>query len=286
MHRRQNQIVWTLFRIVGAWTPARIRPRFLALAGPMGAVWTIALWGSWLVVGFALLYLTRLDRFVPIEATSGLPWVDALYYSGYVASTLGLGDMVTTSPSLRIVTVVEAMGGFGLFAVSATYVLAISRQRAETGDLALDIASFRHTVTVGGGGVHDAAWSETLTRRAESWASALLSAASAHAQFPLLHYFRPLDARRSLLLQVGWLLSVARRRSLPGGSSNVALGPASADLLYESVVRYLLVLNRDCVPGYFDPLRLDDVLPQRLQARLLRHMCYEVPEESDAEDAG
>lgn len=80
-------------------------------------------------------------------------------------------------------------------------------------------------------------------------------AADAHARFPLVHYFRPLDANRSLLLQMGWLLSLARARSLPGDSSEVALGPASADLLFESVIRYLLVVNRGCVPGSFDPLR-------------------------------
>lgn len=284
LHRRQNQMIWTLFRTVGARMPEGIRSRFLGLAGPVAAVWTIASWAGCLVVGFALLYLTRLDSLVPIEAASGLTWVDAVYYSGYVASTLGLGDLVTTSPSLRIVTVVEAMGGFGLFAMSTTYVLAITRQVAETGDLALDIASFRRTVADRGNRADDAAWSATLTRRAESWASTLLRATDAHARFPLVHYFRPLDANRSLLLQMGWLLSLARARSLPGDSSDVALGPASADLLFESVVRYLLVVNRGCVPGSFDPLRRDDASTERLHARLLRHMSYDIQSASEDEE--
>lgn len=279
VHRRQNQLAWKVFRIVGRRGDGSPRATTLALAGPVIAMMSVAVWAVWLVLGFALLYAPHWASFSTTAAFAPDGWVEVLYYSGYVATTLGLGDVIATTPALRLLTVLEAMGGFALFAVATTYVVSITRELATAGTLALELASSRGT-----GG----AWSspksvfggedgQTVARWTEAWARSLFRLAHAHAQYPLLQFFRATDPDRALPVQLGRVLELVG-------------GPAAADpnllrqathtaypLLRDALLRYLAEVNRSCIPTGFDPLPapLSDVPLERLHVRLLRYTCHD-----------
>lgn len=119
LHRLQNRFLWAVLKRFGRSRGGHDRPRFLALCGPVIAIVSVASWGLWLIVGYGLIYFPFGDAFRTTVA-NGVPSVDAFYYSGYVASTLGLGDIVPAAPGLRLLTVLEAMSGFALFAVATT----------------------------------------------------------------------------------------------------------------------------------------------------------------------
>ena len=95
----------------------------LERCGPVSALSSILSWIALLVLGFSLLYYPAIGRFASEPA--GPDWAEALYYSGYVASTLGIGDLVAPTPTLRLLTVVEALGGYTLLGVSITYLVSI-----------------------------------------------------------------------------------------------------------------------------------------------------------------
>lgn len=278
VHRRQGQLVWSTFRRLSRVVPTRARAAMLSFAGPCAVVAALASWSLWLVTGFALLYVPALDSFSSAASPGPAGLIDAFYYSGYVATTLGLGDVVATTPILRLATVLEAMAGFGLFAVSTTYVLTIAREVARTGVLAEDIASLRELLErISDDGDEKRTARELLLRRMESWAMEILRAANTHTRYPLVHYFRPVESDRSLLVQVGWLMAITESeletRPTPAGPT--APATATGRLLRQSLERYLVRLNRGCLPSSFDPLSIREAPPERLLGRLLRHMSYD-----------
>lgn len=285
VHRRQNQLAWSVFRLLGRRSDGSVRPTVMGLAGPLIAMMSVAVWGVWLVVGFALVYAPHSTSFSTTAAAAPDGWAEALYYSGYVATTLGLGDVVATTPALRLLTVVEAMAGFALFAVATSYVFSITRELATAGTLALELASFRG----GGDGRSQRArfggeGDEAIARWTEAWARSLFRMTHAHGQYPLLQFFRATDHDRALPVQLGRLLDLVSDETDAGGGADVG-GPGArrqassgvSPLLRAALLRYLVEVNRACIPSRFDPLPAPpgEVSAERLHARLLRYTCYD-----------
>jgi hypothetical protein len=121
-------------------------------------------------------------------------WVMVIYYSGYSASTLGIGDVTPNSVIPRVMAIVEALFGFGLFTVSVSYLLSVYSARSAGCSLALTISRY-----IGRREGHDpVALLATMTGRTEdansdAWLSRmafdLASLVELRGQYPLLHYF-------------------------------------------------------------------------------------------------
>jgi len=225
-----------------------------------------------LVIGFALIYRSSLGGLALDETSGAIAWVEAIYYSGYVATTLGIGDVVATTWWLRLITIVEALTGFGLLALATSYVFAISREVTNTSALALEVATLRGTHAFESDEVESKA---ALSRWAEEWARSLFRITDAHGRYPLLHFFRPADPDRSLLVQLAWLLPLAGVHTVEGEADPTHLPPPAKEVLERAITRYLKELNQRCVPRRFYPIPPGEVSLEILYARLLRHMCYE-----------
>ncbi|NIQ81564.1 MAG: hypothetical protein GTN93_26425, partial [Anaerolineae bacterium] len=181
----------------------------------------------WLVLAFALIYAPFVGSFDATTPHLWINWIEAVYYSGYVASTLGLGDVIATSPWLRLLTVLEAMSGLALFAAATMYVLAISRELAGASALALELSGLR----LGGKeepSLFQRADDETIGDWARDWARSLLRESYAHGQYPLLQFFRPTDPDPALLVQLGQLLSLVGEELDPAHSTEFRGFPAAA----------------------------------------------------------
>ena len=242
------------------------------MAGPAGALLTLALWSGWLVFGFALIYRSSLGGLALNETLGAMAWVEVIYYSGYVATTLGIGDIVATTWWLRLITIVEALTGFGLFALATSYVLAISREVTNTSALALEVATLRGTRAFES---DEAESKAALSRWAEGWARSLLRITDAHGRYPLIYFFRPADPDRSLLVQLAWLLPLAGVHPVEGEPDPTHLPPPAREVLERAITRYLKELNHGCVPRHFRPIPPGEASLETLYARLLRHLCYD-----------
>lgn len=280
INRTQTYWVWRLFRAFGRRRDGRIRSDLLGFCGPILAVLTITTWGLVLIASFVLIYYPFIESFpVSPYESADRPLVKAIYYSGYVAATLGIGDVVAPTSALRLLTVLEALGGFVLIPISVTYVLAVYRELGIASTLALDIAGYFHRGT-------EDIWRAVVSARPhafDDWADrttrGLLRITQAYSQYPILHYFHSGDPAQALVVQLGHLIRFQRVSEARG--EGVTESPAF-DALREGIGRHLHVINRDVVPESFGPSYddLDDTDLQERYERILRYLLYEKPRDA------
>lgn len=190
---------WRLFQRIARLGAAiqrseRFGAAILSFCGPTLLILVVSAWTVLLIVGFACVYWTELG--MEIQASEGLTPISfstALYYSGYVFTTLGVGDLVPRSDWVRIVTVIEAGLGFAIFTLTITYLMAIYSALSQRNILALML----HHRTMGkadaaelvarmgaAGDFNDAR--DDVAKIAES----LLTLLESHHAYPVVHYFR------------------------------------------------------------------------------------------------
>ncbi len=273
--RLQSRAVWRVTRMVGGCGGHR-NDRILTLGGPAIAALTPVLWVTLLVLGFAFIQWPFVLSFAYGPVPPQGQWLEAFYYSGYLATTLGLGDVVPTTPLFRVLAIVEAFIGFGLFSVGITYVLSIYTQQSVQTALADDIQHALEgadTLDWEDPGEHELDWSFDLAR---DFAHRLARVTTANSQYPILHYFRHRNADKALPVQVGRLIRWVRaveaapreQRWLRGRSPFLSLRRALDD--------YLREVPTHLVPGgQVGTGKVDDVDWDRQHRWLLEYLCYD-----------
>ena len=224
--------------IVGRVPRPRVR-RWLSAVGPLLVSITFIVWGLLLIGGYALIFYPWADRFAPVDATAHLPrWATALYYSGYAATTLGVGDVYPQGTALRLLAVFEAAQGFALFSVSVTYLLSIYGTLSGITGLALEISRFTGTRGAPEAANTLVAADEAGEQEVIDWFQAMLPRLSAvivaQGQYPLLHYFHSRADERAFPLAVGNLLelaTIARTVLSPSHFPALTSGPTTAAVL-------------------------------------------------------
>ncbi|CAN5759141.1 hypothetical protein BH23GEM6_BH23GEM6_24850 [soil metagenome] len=285
INRVQNGLVWRIFRGVGVRRDGTVRWSVLAFCGPLLAVLTIVVWTVVLIGGFALIYYPFLHtRFAFPYGHSTTFWMEALYYSGYITSTLGSSEVIPLAPPLRLITALQAVVGFALFAMSVTYVLSVYQQLGRATALAIDIFGYFQKGTGRiiddarrAGGVTFHQWVDGTTRE-------LLRVTQAHSQYPIIGYFHSSDPKQALPLQLGNLLSLLRLIEHQHASENEEHPTIFA--LRTAVHSHISSMNRNVVPGRFEmkPHDSTPLSPEHKHERLLRYMLYHklpTPEEID-----
>jgi hypothetical protein len=170
-----------------------------AAAGPLALALTIAGWLVLLWLAFALLYLPDVDRLgyssdVRFEG-SGL--VAALYLSGTVLTTLGLGDVAAQTDGLRLLVVLQSGCGLAVFTAALGYLPAvytvISDLRASAESVSdLRVDSPQRAVEL---------LDENPVMTLEAVRRDVITARQVLLRFPLLHWFHP-PAGQSVLAVV------------------------------------------------------------------------------------
>lgn len=275
INRWQNRIVWWVLCSVASRGPERWQDRLLSLGGPLLALLTLGGWGVTLLTGFAFVYRDFVHLLKHSEVPMDSPWASAFYYSGYVGSTLGLGDVVAIEDWLRIVTIVQGLSGFVLVSVAVSYTLALYRAEGEASSCAIDIA------VLFGEGDDELPVPDLDLDRFDRWAEGqgrrFSGVLTSYSRFPILHFFRPPDRRQSLVVQLGPPLRVLETLERVHGA-DLARYP-SIVAFRRAVDFYLEGVYRDFAPG--DPIereegsrRAAEAQRHERHARLLRHLCY------------
>ena len=206
VNRTISAAVWRVAHRFGRRRDGTARDGLLSLAGPAIVLAALLTWVMLLVGAFALIYYPWIGSFLVSPGSTRTGWSEALYYSGYVAATLGLGDLVPDLPALRLLTVLEALGGFAIVSVAITYFLAVYRELVAMQSLAADIAALCARGTSPLLDFTRSHGTAMLARWSEQFSAALSHVLLAHFQYPVLHYFRPLVPSRALPVQLGMLL--------------------------------------------------------------------------------
>ncbi len=238
--RRLYASAWGGWRRVAGRLPPESRRHRLSLLGPLLVPLSILTWFSMLVVGYALIYYPWAGVFLvsPPELGKFPSWAKALYYSGYSATTLGVGDVVPRGVVLRFVSVLEAAHGFMLFSVAVTYLLSIYTALNRSTALALEISRFlgrdegKEPADVLIAMARSGAECEVRDWTARTSPS-LASVVQWEQQYPLLHYFHIPDDDRALPVALADLLEIVTLcRSLlsPAHFPALSEGPVAASL--------------------------------------------------------
>ena len=217
--------------------PARVRRRVLAYAGPVEVTATLLSWFALLLVGWAAIYHPALGG--PVTAAQGPTddsWGTALYFSGYNLTTLGLGDLVATTPAYRVLVVAEAATGFMAFTLAISYFVSVYGTLTGRNSFALALHD-RSGGTGRGSAVVRALWDEGPVAAAlhlATMAADLRELVQTHSSYPVLrsfHYQREYDALPRMLLTC-WETATLLRTSVDvsGGCRPELTGSALAEL--------------------------------------------------------
>jgi hypothetical protein len=112
---------WSAFRALALLLPpGRRREYLLSIYGPLSMLVLFTAWALSLVVGFGLIHWGLETPLAPQDARA--PDLGTyVYLSGTTFFTLGYGDLTAREPLGRLLTVLEAGGGFGFLAVVIGY---------------------------------------------------------------------------------------------------------------------------------------------------------------------
>jgi hypothetical protein len=265
---RLNRWSWKAVRAVSTRSNGSVREGIANFGGPWITVSTLVVWMFLLIAAFALIYYPFIESFLLSTGTRRAPWAEAIYYSGYNAATLGLGDLIADSIALRLLSVFQALAGFAILSVSITYLLAVYRELLMMRTLAVSIDAYFRTVDVVGLASWDDDPPEALARWAEWATNMLLHALQAHFQYPILHYFRASERKAALPVQLARLLDL-RREARTDHPSFAALRGAVED--------YIGTVENSFIPAEAKDGRPDNSFrddTERAHHRLLTYMLY------------
>ena len=177
-----------LWRLAAA-VPGRPGNGARQAAGPLSVITTIATWVVLLWLAFALLYLPDVDSlgYSSDVRFEGNGLVAALYLSGTVLTTLGLGDVAAQTDGLRLLVVLEAAGGLALFTAALGYLPALYTVVSTLRTSAEAVSDLEATTPEAAVALlrEDAVLTLEAVRRD------VISARQHLLRFPVLHHFHP-----------------------------------------------------------------------------------------------
>jgi hypothetical protein len=191
----------------------------LSLAGPIAFLTVIAVWGTLVVVGFALMLWPHFpEGFSSTGASSiggGSHFWDALYLSMVNLASLGYGDIVPTADLLRFLGPVETIIGLGLLTASISWILLLYRVLADYRSLSHEISLLDEAERASG--VRLAAIEAPVGELVLSdLTSRVVALRDDLVHSPIAYYFHPRDARHALPVLLPTLMAAVDECAAPG----------------------------------------------------------------------
>jgi len=201
------KFVWWLLRLF------RSDRRIASLTGPLGIALVVLTWGALAVLGWAMLYFAEMPEGFAhgseLNPDERHAVIDSLYVSLVTISTLGFGDIVPTSPWLRLIVPLESLFGFMLLTAAVSWVLQIYPALHRRQFLALELTTMREArrahPTLG----IDSVPTDVLT----GLAAAVIKVRNDFTQDSATYYFRDLEADTSLATSLEFAIQLADEAS-------------------------------------------------------------------------
>ncbi|WP_082703070.1 potassium channel family protein [Mycobacterium sp. IS-1496] len=183
--------------------------RMAGLTGPLGIAMVVLAWGVIAVLGWTLIYWAQMPEGFAygseLKPDQRHAFVDSLYLSLVTISTLGFGDVVPTSVTLRLAAPVEALFGFMLLTAAVSWVLEIYPALHRRRVLALQLSTLRRAREADPGLTIDSVPVDVLT----SLAGSIVEARNDFNQYSATYYFRDLETDASLAVSLDYATQLA-----------------------------------------------------------------------------
>lgn len=168
----------------------------------------VLVWVLMLNFSFSLVLMGQIDSI--IDATTKLPATDweKVYYSGYVLSTLGIGDYVPSTNTWRLVTNLYAFTGLIFITMSVTYFIPVLSAVIKQRKLGINISGLGDSPQE----VILNAWNgqnfDFLKFQLLNLSDELVDHNQNHRAYPIIHYFHNNKRKNAVVLQIAKLNEV------------------------------------------------------------------------------
>ncbi len=166
------------------------RDAVLTVSGPLLLISAVLVWVTMLWAGWTLLALVHGGI---VSSSTRLPAgvADTVYYTGFSLFTLGVGDVVATTPTGRLLSAVASFTGLFVITLAITYLLAVVAAVVQRRALAVQIHALGETpAQMVTGGWDGTAFSSAFEQRLVDLTPSLATTAEQHLAYPVLRYFR------------------------------------------------------------------------------------------------
>lgn len=225
----------------GWWHTARrlaARPDspIIVSAGPVVVLLTIGVWLGLLWGGWTLVFSADPDAVMSAttrEAASG--W-SRVYFAGFTAFTLGVGDYVPNGQPWEVLTAVAVVSGLGLTTLAITYLVpvvsAVTARRVQANTIA-GLGATPQDIVING--LRDDRF-PFFEHRLQALSDSILETAERHLSYPVLHYFHSAERQVDLRTQA-FLLDEAVTLLEHGLRDDVRPHPAVLDGTRHAIVQ-------------------------------------------------
>ena len=236
------KLVWRVLRMVPT------HRRLASLTGSLGIGMVVLIWGLLAVLGWTLIYYAQMPEGFAygseLNPAARHSLLDSLYLSLVTIATLGFGDVVPTSMSLRVIAPLEALFGFMLLTAAVSWVLQIYPALHRRRVVALQLSTLRAARKADTTLCIDDVPSSVLT----TLATGLVEARNDFTHYGATYYFRDLEADASLAASLEYatqLAAEASGSSRPHTRLGGALLTAAVNSLAELLDQEFLELGGD-----------------------------------------
>src|SRR5229473_887289 len=201
-------VPWSMF--VRHISNGQRREKSLGLFGPLSLLILLGFWALGLILGYALLLWAANAKLS--STAESITFSTYLYLSGVTFFTLGYGDIAPVFPLGRVLAVIEAGNGFGLFAIVISYlpILYQAFSRREASISLLDARAGSPSSAVELLRRHRAEDSfDDLNRLLSEWERWSAELLESHLSYPVLCYFRSQHDNQSWLAAFAAVLDVS-----------------------------------------------------------------------------
>lgn len=215
---------------------------------------TTFLWLAIMFIG-AFLVFTSGEQMV-VDGTTGLPAtrIERFYHTGYVLSTLGIGDYVPGNNLSRILTGILSFSGFVLITTGLTYLLSVINSVLSKKQLSFFIATIGDDVEEIFTYMKKQEELSSLVTDASDLRQQILQNASSYLAFPIVNYFLSKDRNSALILQLASVYEVLMILKLDWNKNSIQHEKICS--IINAIEKYLDLGLEDSDKGEYDPEKL------------------------------
>lgn len=174
--------------------------KLLNLAGMFMMISLIFLWGMGLWLGVFLLFASDPDSVLHADTLSTTQLWEKLYFSGYVLTTMGLGDYVPNNASWGLISAFFSFFGLVFITLMVSYALPVLSNIVAKKQLSLFVQHLGATPVE----LLLHFWSgknfSSLKDISKELQQKILLIAKSHKAYPILHYFHSNQKQESLVI--------------------------------------------------------------------------------------
>lgn len=169
---------------------------------------TTLFWLMMLILGTLLLYVSSPEMVINSNSKIPATFLERLYYTGFVISTLGIGDFIPGNSLSRVITTILSFSGFILLTTALTYLISVVNTVLQKKQLAIYISTLGTDINEIYNTVITPEGTNVIVENTNAIREMIIRNSSNYIFFPIVQYYLSANKAASLELQLVRLYEV------------------------------------------------------------------------------